>query len=321
MPKYDYDEEAYLEGKEDARERPRVRRRAPEQPDPRGALTDARGTFRPTYRASKHEAGWLLASLATFYDQGYITDIEALVKGGKEATVYRCRADPSVGTRWLAAKVYRPRQFRAMRNDARYRRGRPLLNAMGGRMKETDRRMARAVDRRTATAVQAEHTSWLMYEYTTLQLLHGAGGAVPTPIAVGENAILMAYLGDEAGAAPTLSEIRPDPAHAARLFDVVLENVEILLAEGLVHGDLSPYNILSWEGGAYLIDFPQVVDVEGNPEARAILARDIARVCDYFSRHGVARDARTIAAALWERYWPLPAQDVFADLSRVSSPE
>src|SRR5690606_5577957 len=127
--------------------------------------------FRPTYRAAKHEAEWLYQSLATFFDQELITDIEAQVKGGKEATVYRCTAHPSVGLPWLAAKVYRPRRFRALRKDAIYKQGRPLLNSMGGEMKKTDKRMARAIDARTSTGLQAQHTSWLMYEFTTMEHL------------------------------------------------------------------------------------------------------------------------------------------------------
>lgn len=318
MPRYEYDEESFLNGEDDVRPTSQGRRpRGLGAPDARGALTDARGGFQSSYHASKHEAEWLVASLASFYDEGYITDIEALIKGGKEATVYRCRAHESAGVAWFAAKVYRPRRFRAMRNDATYRRGRPLLNAMGGEMKETDRRMARAIDRRTGTATQAEHTSWLMYEYTTLELLHGAGGAVPAPIAAAENAILMSYIGDEAGAAPTLSEVHLTQSEACRLLVVILESVEILLSEGLVHGDLSAYNVLCWEGKPVLIDFPQAVDAVHNPDARGMFDRDIARICDYFARQGAACDASAIAGELWGRYFARPEKDRLADLSRT----
>jgi serine/threonine-protein kinase RIO1 len=84
--------------------------------------------FGMTYKPSRHESGWLLSSLAPFYQQNLITDVLASVKGGKEASVYRCQAGPTLvaeGTSLLAAKVYRPRQFRNLRNDKMYRDGRP----------------------------------------------------------------------------------------------------------------------------------------------------------------------------------------------------
>jgi len=80
-----------------------------------------------------------------------------------------------------AAKVYRPREFRNLRNDKMYREGRPILTAAGRRVKKTDHRLLRAVGKKTEFGVQVEHTSWLMYEYTTLKQLHDAGAAVREP--------------------------------------------------------------------------------------------------------------------------------------------
>src|SRR5688500_2115717 len=97
-----------------------------------------------------------------------------------------------------------------------------------------------------------------MYEYTTMARLHGAGAAVPRPYAAGENAILMTYYGDEQRAAPTLNEVHLSKAEATPLFEEVLRNIELLLQHGQIHGDLSAYNILYWQGSVVLIDFPQV---------------------------------------------------------------
>jgi RIO kinase 1 len=256
-------------------------------------------------------------SLAPFFDQDLITDVEAVVKGGKEANVYRCTAHPTTGRQWLAAKVYRPRRFRALTNDTRYREGRPLLNALGGEVKETDRRLARAIDRRTGTALQAEHTSWLMYEYTTLQLLSDEGAAVPEPVAAAENALLMEYIGDGDGAALTLNQVHVDRDEAQRLFEETMKHVELMLSLGFVHGDLSAYNILYHEGRICLIDFPQVVDVHRNTGARAIFGRDVERVCDYFRRHGVQCDAERTAEEMWQRYLSRRGDDLLADESRL----
>ncbi len=256
-------------------------------------------SFRSTYQPSRHEARWLGESLNGFYDRALITDVLAQVKGGKEASVYRCAGHPSTGLELIAAKVYRPRMFRSLSNDALYKEGRPVIDAAGRAFKKTDHREMRALGKKTAYGLQLAHTSWLAYEFTTLQRLHRAGAAVPKPVASGENAILMGYQGDANLAAPTLIEIGLDFDEAHELFDEVVRNIEIMLSLGLVHGDLSAYNILYWEGEITLIDFPQVVSVEGNRQAYAIFRRDVTRVCEYFARQGVEHDAEALAWLLW----------------------
>lgn len=267
------------------------------------------GGFQISYQPSKYEAEWLLASLESFYDEHLITDVVALVKGGKEASVYQCAADPSTGVEWLAAKVYRPRKFRALRNDALYREGREILTPEGRPVKKNDHRLMRAIGKKSAFGVQVSQTSWLMYEYTMLHALHAVGGAVPRPFGANDNAILMGYCGDAQIAAPPLSEVRLEPDEAPALFGEVMRNIELMLARGFVHGDLSAYNILYWDGTITLIDFPQVVAVQGNRNAYFILQRDIQRVCEYFARQGVRRDANTLLNELWLRQigW-LPGQ-------------
>jgi RIO kinase 1 len=139
---------------------------------------------------------------------------------------------------------------------------------------------------------------------------------------VAENAILMGYIGDAAMAAPALSEVRLDREEARPLFQRVLHNVALLLREGLVHGDLSAYNVLYWDGRVTLIDFPQVVDSLKNDEAYDILERDITRLCDYFNRYRLRADARAITRQLWRQFVDVPdPEDIAADLSRLPEPE
>jgi len=273
--------------------------------------------FKTSYQPARFEAGWLLNSLIPFYDLDLIRDVLAIVKGGKEANVYRCAGGPAAGDPLVAVKVYRPRQFRNLRNDRMYREGREVLSADGHVVKKTDHRVMRALGKKTAFGVQVAHTSWLMYEYTTLQHLHATGAAVPRPIAVAENAILMGYVGDAQRAAPTLHEVRLPLAEARTLFEEVLHNIEVMLAADQVHGDLSAYNILYWEGKITIIDFPQVTSAIGNTHARAILTRDIQRVCDYFALQGVASQPRAIADHLWQRFQARSEKEVLADLSRT----
>lgn len=274
------------------------------------------GELTTTYRLGEYEAEWLLASLRDFYDEELISDVLALVKGGKEASVYRCQAHPLTKMDFLAAKVYRPRKFRNLRNDKMYREGRQILTAAGQPVKKTDHRIARAIGKKSDFGVQVEHTSWLMHEYTTLARLYRAGAAVPEPFASSSNAILMRYIGDEHRAAPTLHETKLDRAEAEHLFHEVLRNIELMLQHNMIHGDLSAYNILYWEGNITLIDFPQVTDSRANSQARFILQRDITRVCEYFFRRGVACDPRAIMADLWQSYIEMDPHDRAADESR-----
>ncbi len=271
-----------------------------------------------TYTPARYEGGFLQESLQPFYSQDQIVDVNALVKGGKEASVYRCRAHPSLGVDWIAAKVYRPRQFRNLRNDAIYREGRHLLTSEDGRPKSVnprDGRIARAVGKRSLFGVEVRHTSWLMYEYTALQTLHSAGVSVPEPYGVAENGILMAYVGSEAKGAPTLHEVRLEAGEAPSFFDQVLQSIAVMLENGLVHGDLSDYNILYWQGKITFIDFPQVVNAHSNHSAQSILYRDVARVCRYFARYGIRVDASQVANELWERHAAPDPDDLAADLS------
>ena len=290
----------------------RRRRKPRPQPRPKKSQTEIvsqvadsaglEGGFQPTYRPSKHEGGWLMESLGSLYDQQLITDVLALVKGGKEANVYRCAAHESTGESLLAAKVYRPRMFRQLSNDRMYREGRSVIMGDGTRLNDSDFREMRAIAKGTAFGKEIRHTSWLMHEHKTLMTLHEAGAAVPRPWAIGDNVILMGYIGDEGMAAPTLNTVRLEPDEVKPLFAETLRNVEILLQQGLIHGDLSAFNILYWEGDITLIDFPQVTDIRSNPHARFILERDIARICEYFAQQGLARDPAALAEEWWYRY-------------------
>lgn len=303
---YDIDEPEFVAFSSMKRQARIRRERAVIAPPENAAALEASSgeNFITTYHPSRHERTWLLSSLQPFYTQNLITDVLASVKGGKEASVYRCAAHPATGQELIAAKVYRPRQFRNLRNDKMYREGRPVLTAEGHQVKKSEHRIMRALGKNTAFGQAVAHTSWLMYEYTTLETLYAAGAAVPKPYGAAENAILMEYAGDEHGAAPTLIETSLETDEAERLLKVTLSNIEIMLQHNVIHGDLSAYNILYWEGRITLIDFPQVVSIDTNPNARAILERDITRVCEYFARQGarLPKSPSELLDEFWDRY-------------------
>jgi RIO kinase 1 len=256
----------------------------------------------PTLDATSSERGWIHEHLAHFAANKTLTAVLRRVKGGKEANVYCCAAHPDTGLDLVAAKLYRPRLLRNLRNDARYRQGRPVLAADGQPITSRDWRMHKAIAQKSRAGLEATQTSWLEYEFQTMQRLHRAGADVPQPLKRGENTILMEYIGDETMPAPALSQVGLDRAEAERLFARLLRNVEIMLAAGVVHGDLSAYNVLYWEGDISIIDFPQVVDPRQNHEAYAIFRRDVERVCQYFARYGVASRPGRLAGELWDRH-------------------
>ncbi len=258
--------------------------------------------FTTTYQPSRYEEGWLLQSLEPFYERALIADVLAVVKGGKEANVYRCAGHPDAGLDLVAAKVYRPRMFRNLRKDHVYREGRTVLTPEGRPIGLKGDRLVHAIEKKSAYGMRAAHTSWLMHEFRTLEKLHAVGAAVPEPFAANENAILMAYVGDEQSPAPTLHEVTLAPEEVAPLFDEILRNIDLLLQQDVMHGDLSAFNLLYWAGEITIIDFPQVVDPRGNRQAYDILTRDVTRVCEHFAGYGLARDPAAIAERLWRRY-------------------
>jgi RIO kinase 1 len=259
---------------------------------------DDAGSFDFSYHAARHEKWWLIDSLGGFYEGQWLADVLRQVKGGKEASVYQCLAGVTASKDpYLAAKVYRPRSLRNLKKDHIYREGRSDLDAQGNEI--LDVRMLRAMRQRTGYGHGLLHTSWIEHEYRALEKLHIAGADVPVPYARGNNAVLMSYIGGAETPAPVLHGIELEPDEAQALFKRVLCNIEIMLSQEYVHGDLSAYNILYWEGKITLIDFPQVVSPHENRSAYQIFERDVTRVCEYFIRQGVKVSPRRLAADLW----------------------
>ncbi len=258
---------------------------------------DSSRSFKFTYQAARFESWWLLESLGDFYEHKWITDVLRRLKGGKEASVYLCRSGPAIDAPLVAAKVYRPRSLRNLKNDGQYRTGRIDLDENGKAIvKDGD---LHAMEKRTNYGEELRHQSWISYEFQTLELLQSVGADVPTPYALEKNAILMDYIGDIDNAAPTLNTVTLDQDEVSSLFERVLHDVDLLLSNQRIHGDLSAYNILYWEGEITLIDFPQVVQPDTNPAAWTIFLRDVTRICQYFASQGLKRDARKLATELW----------------------
>ena len=236
----------------------------------------------------------VVEGLVDVFDAGLIDEVLFEVKSGKEATVYCCRA----GDGLIAAKVYRDLATRRFRNSAVYQAGRVHLARPG--------RAQRAAENRTAFGLKMEQAIWIDHEWSMLHRLFDAGLDVPRPLARGERAILMPFLGDDRGPSPMLHATDPDREAAGAVVDRLLWNVREMLHLHVVHGDLSPFNVM-WHrdasgGRAIIIDLPQAVDPRLNPAAQSLLLRDIGNICEWAAGCGVRRDAARITADLWTRF-------------------
>jgi len=231
-------------------------------------------------------------ALAPFIEDGLIEGVLYPIKSGKEATVYCCRAGPALEADLVAAKVYKAARFRSFRDDSTYREGRVIVDA----------RARRAAAKRTAFGQKVQSTLWTNHEWAVLKTLHSAGADVPEPIAQSAGGILLEFVGDAEKPAPVLKDVRLPTAEAETLFERLLDNVQLWLACNIVHGDLSPYNVLyRGEGYGTVIDFPQAVDPRFNTNAFQLLVRDVENLVRYFERCGVR--GRADAFSLAEGYW------------------
>jgi RIO kinase 1 len=220
-----------------------------------------------------------------------------VLKTGKEADVHLLeRAVPDDDRRvLLAAKRYRSAEHRMFHRDAGYTEGRRVRRS----------REMRAMARRTEFGRDLLAGQWAAAEFAALARLWADGVAVPYPVQLDDTELLLEFVGSPDGsAAPRLAQLRPDEAQLADLWRQLSDALRGLARHGLTHGDLSAYNLLvhSPDGVAsrlVVIDLPQVVDVIGNPQGPAFLARDVARIAEWFTARGLP-DAPGAAGALLE---------------------
>jgi RIO kinase 1 len=225
-----------------------------------------------------------------FLDEGLITSVLRPIKSGKEASVHLCRANPSTtGLELAALKRYHPLDRRDFRDESVYRDGEWIK----------ERRIRVALEKHTRFGREVQGAIWVHREWEMLQALSAAGADVPTPIAASDDGILMTYIGDVDTAAPQLNRYRPGRDEAQALFDQLMKNVERMLYVNVIHADLSPFNVLVWEGRATVIDLPQAVDPRKNRHARRLLERDVERICEHFARFGLRSSAARITHDLW----------------------
>ena len=193
-----------------------------------------------------------------FFDEGLVRSHLKPLKHGKEASVHLFRANPrTTGEDLVALKLYHPLDRRDFRDETLYRDGEFIK----------ERRMRVALEQKTRYGRELQGSLWVGREWDTLKKLDG-GVAVPRPIEGTQDAILMSYIGDEDVPAPRLHEYQHDDREElASLWEQLHRAVEGMLYRDVVHGDLSSYNVLIWDGEVTLIDFPQAVAPKKNRHA------------------------------------------------------
>ena len=224
------------------------------------------------------------------------------LKSGKEAEIFLVERRYASGPRLLAHKRYRPRypvkgQLReeGFSNSTTYR-GDAIYKA-GWFVATRDRRALQAGNK-SSYGHELAGRLWPMQEWTMLRRAWQAGASVPYPVEQTDHGLLMEFIGDDSHAAPKLAQARLSAELLADAWDQLLDNLRALTDAGLVHADLSVYNLLWWEGRLVVIDLPQAVEFTTNADAYDLLHRDLANVGDWFTRHGIPVDIEAVYAEL-----------------------
>jgi RIO kinase 1 len=231
----------------------------------------------------------LPAVLSSLRDQGVIDEIIRPLKSGKEAEVYLVEAGGEI----RVAKVYKNADQRSFKQRAAYTEGRRVRNT----------RDQRAMERRTRHGKSQEEAAWKSAEVDIIHRLHAQGVRVPTPHNFIDGVLIMELVrGDDGHPAPRLAELAFDPATARAFFDLLLAEVVKMLCAGIVHGDLSDYNVLVDPEGPVIIDFPQSVDAAQNRNAKQLLIRDVDNLGAFLQRFVPSARRRPYGQEIWSAY-------------------
>ncbi len=220
---------------------------------------------------------------------GLVDEVLRQLMSGKEATIFVVRC----GTEIRCAKVYKDASRRSFKKAVQYREGRHVKNSRRGR----------AIAKGSKFGKKEEEEIWQHAEEDALYLLARAGVRVPRPHGCFDGVLLMDLITDAAGGvAPRLNDVTLTPDQARKDHAAVMRDVVRMLCAGIVHGDLSEFNVLLDETGPVIIDLPQAVNAAGNNNARAMLARDVNNMTSYYGRFAPELLRSKYAKEIWAHY-------------------
>jgi RIO kinase 1 len=225
-------------------------------------------------------------ALQPLIDDGVIDEVLRSLKSGKEATVYLVRS----GTHLRCAKVYRDMAQRSFQKRAQYQEGRKVRGS----------RQSRAMGKSTSFGRREQETAWKNAEVEALYQLVAAGVRVPRPLGFFDGVLIMELVADAAGdPAPRLGEVELSAETARDYHGVLVRQVVLMLCLGLIHGDLSEFNVLLAPDGPVIIDLPQAVNAAGNNAALAMLERDVNNLRTTLGRFAPELLATEFAREMW----------------------
>lgn len=227
--------------------------------------------------------------LAPLVEDGLIDAVIRQLMSGKEAMIFVVRCGDAI----RCAKVYKEANKRSFRQAVAYTEGRKTKNS----------RRARAMEKGTRYGRKVQEEAWQSAEVDALYRLAAAGVRVPAPYNFHEGVLLMELVTDAHGEpAPRLNDLEFSAEEALTYHALLMQEVVRMLSAGIVHGDLSEYNVLLGAAGPVIIDLPQAVDAAGNNHARDMLERDVANLTNYFGRSAPELLVTEYGKEIWALY-------------------
>ena len=227
--------------------------------------------------------------LQPLVDDGLIDEVMFQLMSGKEAQVFVVRC----GDQLRCAKVYKEANKRSFKQAAAYQEGRTTRNS----------RRARAMSKKSRFGQKEQESSWLSAEVDALYRCAEAGVRVPTPHGFVDGVLLMDLITDEEGdPAPRLDDVAFDAETAEEFHGIMMVEIVRMLCAGLVHGDLSEFNVLVEPEGPVVIDLPQAVNAAGNNNAKMMLTRDVNNMTNYFGQYNRGLLVTHYAEEIWDLY-------------------
>ncbi len=229
------------------------------------------------------------SELLPLIEDGIIDEVLSQLMSGKEATVYIVRC----GDKLRCAKVYKDALKRSFKKAAQYREGR----------KERSGRRTRAMEKGSRYGRKIQEERWQNAEVDALYKLHRAGVRVPEPYGCFDGVLLMELVTDDEGnVAPRLNDVSMSAEQAREDHAELMTHVMRMLCAGLIHGDLSEFNVLVDDYGPVIIDLPQAVDAAANNNAKAMLQRDVSNMTNYYAQFAPELLSSRYADEMWSLY-------------------